>query len=173
MLKFKPGEFAYLYYSQLIVIVGPVCNAVRLSFSAGFASAGDLIKSPSLSPSLWWDLSLRTGRNSASWSPGDRGLLGVSTYLVEADALRLLVCKALSMTPGLQDFLVFAGLAFRLEVTQTQRCRLTPVFERCPGKQFQRKEERQQRVHCEAGGCSRQLGCSPEGTPGATLWGTL
>lgn len=50
MLKFKPGEFAYLYYSQLIVIVGPVCNAVRLSFSAGFASARDLIKSPLTGP---------------------------------------------------------------------------------------------------------------------------
>lgn len=76
MLKFKPGEFAYLYYSQLIVIVGPVCNAVRLSFSAGFASARDLIKSPSLSPSHWQDLSLWTGRNFASWSPGDQSLLG-------------------------------------------------------------------------------------------------
>ena len=62
MLKFKPREFAYLYYSQLIVIVGTASNAVRLSFSAGCAAAWDLINSPGLSPSA-----PRTG--TGGWAP--------------------------------------------------------------------------------------------------------
>ena len=77
MLKFKPREFAYLYYSQLIVIVGTASNAVRLSFSAGCAAAWDLINSPSLSPSTPQDTDWRLGTEGlcpgpgpASWSPG-------------------------------------------------------------------------------------------------------
>lgn len=62
VLKFKPREFAYLYYSQLIVIVGAVCNAVRLSFSAGCAPAGDLINSGSLSSRPCWT-------PAGSWAP--------------------------------------------------------------------------------------------------------
>ena len=77
MLKFKPREFAYLYYSQLIVIVGTASNAVRLSFSAGCAAAWDLINSPSLSPSALQDTDWRLGTEGlcpdpgpASWPPG-------------------------------------------------------------------------------------------------------
>ena len=75
MLKFKPREFAYLYYSQLIVIVGTASNAVRLSFSAGCAAAWDLINSPSRSPSAPQDTDWRLGTEGlcpgprpASWS---------------------------------------------------------------------------------------------------------
>lgn len=65
MLKFKPREFAYLYYSQLIVIVGMVCNAVRLSFSAGCAPAWDLINALRLSLRPRWT-------RAGGWTPRDR-----------------------------------------------------------------------------------------------------
>lgn len=63
MLKFKPREFAYLYYSQPIVIVGMVCNAVRLSFSAGCAPARALINALRLSLRPRWT-------RAGGWTPG-------------------------------------------------------------------------------------------------------